>query len=122
MWKEVSRGTWENLLRTLDGGNVPFPGFLIGVWALSVGCDGALNPLPACCLLLWDFLCTPPKNQLQWFGPLWDLLQPGTWRTGSFPGIIAGPMEEHLHFLHLHGYSPPYCLILWGVEWLSPQV
>lgn len=98
----------------------------------QLGVAQALNPLPACCLLLWDVLRTPPTTQLQWFGPLWDPLQPGTWRTVSFPGITGGsigsrdtgPMEGSLHLLHPHGYSspPPYCLILWGVEWLSPKV
>lgn len=47
--------------------------------------------------------CTPSKTQLHRFGPLWDPLQLGPWRTVSFLGTMGGligsrdngPMEGH---------------------------
>lgn len=96
----------------------------------QLGVAGALNPLPAYSFLLWDSLRTPPKTQLQWFGPLCALLGPGTWRTVSFPGTIGGLIKVGTTVLWRAPSLPPWVLspppsiLLYfvGVEWLGPQV
>lgn len=119
---EVGSGMQESPLWTPDGGNAPFTGFRLVSGYCQLGVAGALNPLPACSFLLWDSLRTPPKTQLQWFGPLCALLGPGTWRTVSFPGTIGGLIKVGPTVLWrapslppwVLSLPPPYCFILWG--------
>lgn len=111
----------------------PLPGFLIGVWALSTGwgCQSftcsllsALG-LPADATQSSAAVVFAPSGMHSSLVPI-GLTVPFPGTVGDVTGSRDGrDMERHWHHLYPRGYClspPPHCLILWDVEWLSPQV